>query len=218
MRRLVQVLVALGLSSLAVVTCQPPVDPGRPVEETVVAVVPVPDAAETSETTETTRESVRLARHVLVVGDSEACAVSTHVTGVARSAGDDADFVCKSSTTVQYWSAGPLTRALDARPHVDTVVVFLGTNHYLDAIAPPVGPILEEFRSRGLTCVWVGNTPVMGKPWKVNGLLRDAVSGSCTYFDTEAFGPVLRDGVHPTPASARLWLDAVWRVIPQKFE
>lgn len=217
MRRLAQVLVALGLSSLAMVTCQPPVDPERPLEETVAAVTSVP-APEPVETTKTIKQPVRLARHVLVVGDSEACAVSTHVAGVARSAGDDADFACKSSTTVQYWSAGPLARALDARPHVDTVVVFLGTNHYLDAVAPPVGPILEEFRSRGLTCVWVGNTPVMGKPRKVNGLLRDAVSGSCTYFDTEAFGPVLRDGVHPTPASARLWLDAVWRVIPQKFE
>lgn len=218
MKRLAQLLAAIVFATLAALTCQPPVEP-VPIERSVPpgaspAGVPVLEPV-TEGPAEPT--PVPVTRHVLVVGDSEACAVSSYVKATASAAGDTVSVTCKESTTVQNWSAGRLKAALDAQAGVSSVVVFLGTNHYLDAVAPPVGPILDLIAERGLDCVWVGNTAVMGKARKINGLMRAAVTPTCTYFDTEAFGVELRDGVHPTPAAAKRWIQAVWLTIPARF-
>lgn len=159
-----------------------------------------------------------LSRYVLIVGDSQACAVSSHMKEMADSSGDKADIVCKPSTTVQYWTSDRLNNELERRANVDTLVVFLGTNHYLDVSTPPVGSILDVVRSRHLTCVWVGNTAVRGKHRQINSLLHDAVTPTCSYFDTEAYNLRLRDGVHPTFDSARRWAQAVWNSIPVRYD
>lgn len=216
MKGLARALAAIALTTLAVLTCQPALEPGLSTDDAPHTVVPV--TTSTPVIPGDTPVRVQSPRQVLVVGDSEACAVSAYVRLVARDAGDAADVECRSSTTVQYWSSGRLARELDARPHVDTVVVFLGTNHYLDTSLPPVMPMLQQLESRGLTCVWVGNTLVKGRHRKINLLLREAVSPTCTYFDTEAFGVELRDGVHPTPAAAERWIRAVWSTIPVRYE
>lgn len=162
---------------------------------------------------------------VLVVGDSEACAVGAFADDKEWRAkaglGSPDDVVgvwCKVSTTVDYWGAqGHMREAVDEfRPNV--ALVFLGTNHYGAKKAPDVAPILDLIREHDLRCVWAGNTAVHGKRWAVNGLLREAVTPTCSYFDTEAAGIQLRDGVHPGPSEAQRWLKDVWRTIPPKDE
>lgn len=217
MKRLTQLLAAIMALVFAALTCQPAIEPA-PAEPSTPVPTPSAVADAGASTTAADDPPVPIARHVLVVGDSEACAVSVYAKPVAALAGDTVGIVCKESTTVQNWSAGRLKAALEAWPDADAIVVFLGTNHYLDAAAPPVRPILALISSRGLSCVWVGNTAVMGKARKINGLMRTAVTPTCAYFDTEAFGVELRDGVHPTPGAAKRWIQAVWSVIPAKNE
>lgn len=158
-------------------------------------------------------------RHILIVGDSEACAVASQVKN-AKLPTDTVDVDCKGGTVVQYWAAGGHFRSALARhPHPDAVLIFLGTNHYWNQNdTPDVKPILDLVQEQGLSCVWVGNTAVKGKHWNINNLLRAAVTPACSYFDTEAADIPLADGVHPGPAAALKWLNAVWPMIPMKYE
>lgn len=157
-------------------------------------------------------------RKILIIGDSEACAVQWQVKN-AKLPTDDVSVECKGGTVVQYWGAGGnMKRALDKHPGTDVVVIFLGTNHYGQTVTPPVAPILDLVKSRGLKCVWVGNTAVNGRKWKINDLLRSAVTPTCSYFDTEAAAIPLPDGVHPDGTGALKWLRLVWPTIPMKYE
>jgi len=162
---------------------------------------------------------------ILVVGDSEACAVGAYADDkvwrakAGLGASDDVVGVwCKASTPIEYWSEqGHMLEAIsEFEPTV--VLVFLGTNNYGAKKAPDVEPILDLVKERDLRCVWVGNTAVRGKNWAINGLLRDAVTPTCRYFDTEADHIVLWDGIHPGASEAQRWLKDVWRTIPAKNE
>jgi len=164
------------------------------------------------------KELVPAKRRILIVGDSEACTVAHYVKKVKLST-DIVNVDCKGATTVQYWAAGGNFRAaLNRHPKPDTVLVFLGTNNYWNKTAPNAKPILDQVTERGFGCVWVGNTAVKGKKWPINGLLRDAVTPTCSYFDTEAADISLPDGVHPGPSGAVKWLRLVWEMIPMKYE
>lgn len=157
-------------------------------------------------------------RHVLIIGDSEACAVVPYVRRVAEP-GDVIDSDCKKGSHVQDWASGRLTADLDRFSVVDDVVIFLGTNHYENQVdTPPVGPILDTIKQRNLGCVWVGNTAVHGRRWHVNEALQRVVSPTCDYFDTEAADIPLVDGIHPTQSGAVKWLSAVWPMIETKYE
>lgn len=165
-------------------------------------------------------------RKVLIVGDSEACAVSSYidlkklVAEINDAAGqphDTVEFDCKDGTRVEYWGAGGhLRSALDNHPNPDAVLVFLGTNHYWQTTVPPTDTVTDLLKDTN--CVWVGNTAVHDKRWPVNGLIRDAVTPQCKYFDTEAAKIPLADGVHPTPEGATRWIRLVWPEIPLKKE
>lgn len=168
-----------------------------------------------------------VARHVLIIGDSEACAVAPVAREVARAWADkhgqpvdDVAVECKGGTVIQYWGPGGHARsALQAHPKTDTLVVFLGTNHYWQK--PLNGDpklILDLVADRGLQCVWVGNVAVKGRKWPVNGDLRQAVTPTCNYFNAEEEPIQLWDGVHPDRANARIWLADVWEAIPLKYE
>lgn len=167
----------------------------------------------------------RVSRRVLVVGDSEACAVNLYIRKTVKeineAAGEPLDVVdveCKGGTVVQYWGAqGHFREALKKHPNPDAVVIFLGTNHYWQTSAPPVNTILDQIQAP-TSCTWVGNTAVKGKRWKINNILREAVQPTCSYFDTEAAGIELPDGVHPSGAGAIKWLKGIWPMIPPKYE
>jgi len=167
-----------------------------------------------------------VSRRILIVGDSEACAVNWVVQKIVPQINDEAgqprdviDVDCKGGTTVQYWGAqGHLREALSRHPRPDTVLVFLGTNHYGQVVTPPVAQVTDILKEKGLGCVWVGNTAVKGKTWKINKLLRESVGPTCSYFDTEAANIPLPDGVHPDRSGATKWLKAIWPTIPVKLE
>lgn len=167
-------------------------------------------------------------RNILVVGDSEACAVNFVIKPTIQKINDEnghpRDVVsvdCKGSTTVRYWGEqGHLHTALSKHPHPDVVVVFLGTNHYAQMTGKVSGVdnVLQEIKKSGAQCVWVGNTAVRGKHWPINKILRDAVTPDCTYFDTEAANIPLADGIHPDRQASVKWLRLIWPMLPFKFE
>ena len=161
--------------------------------------------------------SQRKARNVLIAGDSEACAVGEVARDIANEQipPDSVNVSCKPGSTIQYWAGGMhLKRALSTYPKTDTLLVFLGTNHYLSKEVPDPKLLLSIVSSMRLTCVWVGNVAVHGKTWPINGMLRKAVTPTCDYFDSEHVK--LRDGVHPDAANAKQWLKQVWESIPRK--
>jgi len=163
-------------------------------------------------------------RHVLIVGDSEACAVGSFAQGVADAVDDELDLphdtvrvVCKKSTTVQYWGAAGKFRDALLGYSTDAVLIFLGTNHYRSAAVLPIKPITDLVSEHGLGCVWVGNVAVNGKHWPINDVLKVEVVPTCTYFDTEAAAIPLWDGVHPRKTGAEKWLRLIWPLIPVKY-
>jgi hypothetical protein len=172
------------------------------------------------------KPKVRRGRKVLIVGDSEACVVGSYIdlkklvadiNDKAQEPRDSVSVDCKGGTMIQYWGAGGnLRAALVRHPNPDAVLVFLGTNHYLQSTTPPTQTVTDLLKQTD--CIWVGNTAVHGKRWKINSLIRDAVTPQCKYFDTEAADIPLADGVHPTPAGASKWIRLVWPLIPPKYE
>jgi hypothetical protein len=165
-------------------------------------------------------------RHVLVVGDSEACVVGLNRDVITKfnddneQPHDDVTVECKTSTRVQYWAGdGNFLEALSKHPNTDVVLVYLGTNHwYSGRQVPDVKPIIDVVVQKSLDCVWVGNTTVRGRHWPINGILHVAVEPTCTYFDTEAADIQLRDDAHPTRSGAVKWINAVWPLIQLKYE
>jgi len=166
-----------------------------------------------------------ISRRILIIGDSEACAVGLVAQEVVRELAkesnvpvDHVDVECKVGTVIQYWAGGHFQAALTAHPKPDTVLIFLGTNHYRQKSVPSSRVILEQITQQHLSCIWVGNVAVKGKTWPINRMLREAVSPPCDYFDAEAFPMKLGDGVHPDRANAKKWLKAIWAMIPLKYE
>lgn len=168
-----------------------------------------------------------VARHVLIIGDSEACAVAPVAKEVAKAWADahgqpvdDVAVECKGGTVISYWAQGLHAQlALNAHPKTDTLLVFLGTNHYWQkTLVGDPKPILDLVTGRNLQCVWVGNVAFRGKKWPVNEQIRAAVTPTCSYFNAEEEPIQLWDGAHPDRANARKWLTDVWETIPLKYE
>jgi hypothetical protein len=180
--------------------------------------------------------SVRASRRVLVVGDSEACRVGVWIKETVKAINDenrepldDVHVVCKGGTVIQYWGdGGHLASALQEYPNPDDVLVFLGTNHYWVQQIPQASRVTNQLtlpmiqavtgQLQSTNCIWVGNTAFRGHHWAVNGLIRDAVTPQCSYFDTEAANIPLEDEAHPGHAGAVKWLRLVWKTIPPKYE
>lgn len=170
---------------------------------------------------------VRMSRNVLIIGDSEACAVSPVAKEVAReyavrtnSPVDDVIVECKGGTVVSYWAQGMHAQyVLNAHPKIDTLLVFLGTNHYRQKpLNADPKPILDLVTSRGLQCVWVGNVAIKGRKWPINAEMRALVTPTCSYFNAEEEPIQLCDGTHPDRANAKVLLGHVWETIPIKYE
>lgn len=154
----------------------------------------------------------RLPHHFLIVGDSEACAIGSVANESLSSFkhGDIADTVCKSGSRVEFWETN-IKKALDLHETADTVVVFLGTNHYLDTRAPSIDKITDEILKRNKQCVWVGNFAVKGRKWPINEQLKQAVSKTaCLYYDAEEVPIKLHDTIHPDRYNSLLFSYGLW--------
>lgn len=182
-----------------------------------LSVPPIDSPAEAAPVFLAPKRLVPAPRRILIVGDSEACTVKYQVAKV-KLATDTVDVDCKGGTVTDYWAKGGNFRgALSRHPEPDVVLVFLGTNDFWKKVAPDTGPITDLIHDRNLGCVWVGPTAVHGKQWPVNDMLRDEVTPTCEYFDTEYEDIPLWDGVHPDPAAAERWLRLIWKQIPLQY-
>lgn len=153
---------------------------------------------------------------VLVVGDSEACAAGGVANEVSMRRSVTIYTECMTGSRVQYWSTGRLDAALDQRPDVTSVIVFLGGNHVGDKSVPDVTRVLTTLKQRHVGCIWAGNARIHGKTWSVNAQLNEAVSGTCRYLDLELLDVKLPDGMHPNAVGARVWLDAALDLLEKK--
>lgn len=147
--------------------------------------------------------------HTLILGDSLACGSRAYVKNT-KNTNEKVSWACKGSTRVEYWAGKRIQVALKAHPQTDTVIVFLGTNNYLDKKTPPVGPILEALTDQSVRCIWVGPTAVKKQKRVINDLLKKAVEKRCIFVSTYDLNIVLPDGIHPGKKGYKIWLKAIW--------
>ncbi len=160
-------------------------------------------------------------RNVLVVGDSEACAVGN----VAQRTSDESgwghviDTSCKSGSTIQDWSGNRIDAVLKTHARADAVIVFLGGNNVHNENIAGVETIIEKIKSHRLSCVWVGNARLFEKTWRINSLLKEVVEASgCRYLDSELLNLKLIDKMHPDVESAKLWFKSAIALVPVLYE
>lgn len=143
--------------------------------------------------------------HFVIVGDSEACAAGSVTKEVLRELGrnDPVLFSCRSGSTIQWWDKH-IQEVFKTHGKTDVVIVFLGTNHYLQDRLPDMRRLLNEIKDNSKHCVWVGNFAVQGKKWPINNMLKNTTSHVCDYYDAERAPIKLWDGIHPDVANAKL--------------
>lgn len=100
-------------------------------------------------------------------------------------------------------------------PRLDEVIIFLGTNNWpFDKWQQPMDDILREVQRRNVKCLWVGPTEVYHKVDRVKALnkeIKTTIAGVCDFFDTQAAGIELQDGVHPSIEGGKKWLQEIWK-------
>jgi lysophospholipase L1-like esterase len=155
---------------------------------------------------------VRLPHKIFIVGDSEACMIASvaNTTLSELKNGDSFSASCKVGSRIEYWNSR-IKDELKAQSTADTVVVMLGTNHYLDKKVPDVKPILDQIVDKKLKCIWVGNFAVHGKKWQINSMLKTAVEPVCKYYDAENAPIKLHDGIHPDSENAKIIARDIWK-------
>lgn len=145
---------------------------------------------------------------ILIVGDSEACAMKYGAVKAVQTSEEKVDIDCVGGTRVSYWENGRMKQAL-SKDKYDVVIVFLGTNDY--GMKPDPTKVVQAITDSGAACVWAGPTLVRGQKSVTNEHLKSRVA-PCVYLDTQALGVPLADGVHPTGAGAVKWLAKVWEL------
>lgn len=146
---------------------------------------------------------------ILLIGDSQAGRCSTRVDRVKKL--NQIVFVdYKVSTTIQYWNDKRFATTIE-RYSPDKIVIFLGTNNYLDKTLPNVESILSTIKNKSLDCVWLGPVAVRGdKNIAINKLLKRAVGETCVYVDSIDANIQLEDGIHPSSSGIDVWLNLAW--------
>jgi hypothetical protein len=148
---------------------------------------------------------------ILVIGDSEAVAVSHFFSSVQQQR-EVVDKEAKGGTSIQQWFGDRLDTALAKHKDSDTIVIFLGTNNIGRSTELDTSPLLNKIKDK--KCIWVGPPAVNGHKWKFNQLLRDNVlkNSNCKYLNSEDLKLKLPDGYHPDGQSCILWLQEVWKI------
>jgi hypothetical protein len=150
-------------------------------------------------------------QNITIVGDSTAGYASWKLNDV-RQPNETITVHYKGGTPITYWNDGHFTEALNQSPRTDVVIIFLGTVNFNFPWLPSVQRILNEVTARHLKCIWVGPTAVHGEKHVINTLLKNKVTPTCAYIDTESLNIPLGDGVHPTPDGTVKWLKEIWKV------
>lgn len=160
-------------------------------------------------------------RNVLIVGDSEACAVGN----VAQRTSDEVgwghviDTSCKSGSTIQDWSGNRIDTTLKNHDRSDAVIVFLGGNNVHNENTAGAETIVQKITAHRSSCVWVGNARLFDKTWRINSSLKEVVEASgCRYLDSELLNLKLVDKMHPDVESAKLWFKSAIALVPVLYE
>lgn len=150
-------------------------------------------------------------QNILLIGDSQVQYADWFFKPL-RNKNETVFFDSKPGTTIGWWNYDIFHREMNKYHNIDIVIIFLGTNNSNFTYLQPYHNILDEVKARKIKCIWVGPTAVYGKKHIINTLIKDAVSETCTYVDTEALDIPLADGVHPTQLGTVKWLTEIWKV------
>ncbi len=152
-------------------------------------------------------------KNTLLIGDSQVGCVNSRMNEFKTKFNIDENIFVdyKIGSTIQFWETNEkFHKTLLQYPLIDTVIIFLGTNNFWQTTKPNVDSILNEIESKKLNCIWVGPTKVHDKKLAINQLLKNVVSPTCSYVDTEQFFIPLSDGIHPTYQGIFKWLRVIW--------
>lgn len=153
--------------------------------------------------------------NILIIGDSQARYAKWQIKKIQRP--NETIFIDdKGGTTILWWNNKHFREEMAKFPNIDVVVIFLGTNNFNFTFLQPHQDILDVLHERKLKCIWAGPTKVNGQKHIINKLIKDAVSGTCSYVDAEELNIPLADGVHPTPDGTVKWLQEIWKVKDEK--
>lgn len=148
-------------------------------------------------------------KRILIVGDSQACAMKWGAAKFVRRPTEKVDIFCKGGTRTSYWEGAHMKEAL-AGDRYDEVIVFLGSNDYGNR--PDPTKVVARIKEAGVKkCVWTGPPLIRGQRSVTNDHLKRTVA-PCAYLDAQEIGVPLdpNDKVHPTPTGAVLWLSKAW--------
>ena len=150
-------------------------------------------------------------KQILLVGDSQVLYAKWYMARAGVQKPNETLFYdSHPGTTILTWNR-IFVREMSKFPKMDEVLIFLGTNNNNFTYLQPLDNILGEVKRENVKCVWVGGTEVYHHHHPIiNNLIRNAVSPTCQFFDTEAAGIDLIDGVHPSPEGAKKWLKLIW--------
>jgi hypothetical protein len=159
-------------------------------------------------------------QRILLIGDSEVLYLSWYFDRAnVKQPNETVLFDSKPGTTIGTWNS-IFVQEMSRYPRLDMVIILLGTNNFNFDFLQAHQSILDEVKRRNIKCLWVGPTDVKMKGWKnlhmTGPFIKEAVDGTCTYFDTEAANIELADGVHPTLAGGIKWLQLIWEAKDQK--
>lgn len=153
-------------------------------------------------------------QNILLIGDSEVMYNHWYFKPMEKD-NETVFFDSKPGTTIGWWNFH-FKDEMAKYKNIDVVIVFLGTNNFNFTYLQEHQNIIDGIKSSNAKCIWVGPTNVRMKGWKnphITGkLLKEAVAGTCTYFDTEAADIELADGIHPSRDGAINWLQKIWKV------
>lgn len=156
-------------------------------------------------------------QNILLIGDSEVTYVAWQINKIQQP--NETLFIdSKPGTTIGWWNYKVFYNEMSKYPNIDIVIVFLGTNNFNFTYLQPYQNILDVINARKVKCIWVGptNVNVTVNGYKnqhiIGGLIKNAVSDTCTYVDTEKLDIQLADGVHPTAQGSIKWLTEIWKV------
>ena len=189
-------------------------DPGTPSIADAIESIPIIDAGQDEASV---ADVVKAPSRILLIGDSQVQYMDWYFSksGVKRS-NETVFFDSKPGTTIGYWNNGVFVQEMWKYPRMDVVIIMLGTNNWaFRGYHQNLTIIIDEIKRRKVKCLWVGGTEVYHHhhPY-INDWLRNNVS-PCVFFDTEATGISLLDGVHPDLNGGIKWLHLIWQAKDQ---
>jgi lysophospholipase L1-like esterase len=154
---------------------------------------------------------------ILFIGDSMLDGLSPRLAAYATANHHTLYSVIWYSSTSEIWGRSSRLSQYIKRLHPDYIFICLGANElivrdiktkrrkYVDKILAQVGSI---------PFVWIG--PPNWKPdTGINDLIEQSVPAGCFFKSNGMTFERGKDGAHPTPASAAMWMDSVARWMPQ---